>query len=489
MFGEEIVQAFREFKGIWDPHNKMNPGKIVDPYPMDADLRIGPRYHPPHLQTYFRYPDDNGEFSRAALRCVGVGKCRRHGEGVMCPSFMATHEEEHSTRGRARALFEMLHGGIIGSGWKSEEVHKALDLCLACKGCKRDCPVNVDMATYKAEFNAHYYKGRLRPRSAYSMGLIYWWARMASTMPQVANFAFRTPGLSWAIKKAGGIHPDRDMPPFASRTFRDWFRGREIRPGSRGSVILFPDTFNNFFRPGTAIAAVEVLERVGYNVRLPDHLLCCGRPLYEHGMLSTARHLLGQMMDTLGSQVSESRPLVGLEPACVATFRDELVNMFPDDERARRLAKNTYILSELLAKDEVPLPELAQKAKVHIHCNHHAVLKPEAVQDVLKRMNVDFELLNAGCCGMAGAFGFEREHYDVSMACGERVLLPAVRNAPKETLIISSGFSCREQIAQATDRQALHLAEVIRMAQLEEGRRYVVPYPEQYYLEFGGLPG
>jgi Fe-S oxidoreductase len=312
---------------------------------------------------------------------------------------------------------------------------------------------------------------------------------MASTMPQVANLVLQTPGLSWAIKKAGGIHPNRAMPPFAHRTFRSWFRNREVRAGSRGSVILFPDTFNNFFRPGAAIAAVEVLEHLGYNVRLPDRLLCCGRPLYAEGMLTAARHLLDQILDTLGSVVSENRPLVGLEPACVATFRDELVNMFPKDDRAKRLAKNTYILSEFLAKEDVPLPSLAQKAKLHLHCNHHAVLDAEAEKKVLQRMNIDFETLNSGCCGMAGSFGFEEQHYDVAMACGERVLLPAVRNAPQETLIITCGFSCREQIAQATDRQALHLAEVIRMAQQEAGRTYTVPYPERYYLEFDGLQG
>ncbi|HEX3209775.1 MAG TPA: FAD-binding and (Fe-S)-binding domain-containing protein, partial [Geminicoccaceae bacterium] len=374
MFGEEIVQAFREFKGIWDPQNKMNPGKIVDPYPIDAELRIGPRYHPPRLKTYFQYPDDHGEFSRAVLRCVGVGKCRHHEGGVMCPSYMATHEEEHGTRGRARALFEMLHGGIISKGWQSEEVREALDLCLACKGCKRDCPVNVDMATYKAEFNAHYYKRRLRPRSAYSMGLIYWWSRLAACAPGVANAALKTPGLSRLIKTAGGIHPKRSFPPYARQTFRSWMKKHEPRIASRGTVLLFPDTFTNFFRPGTGVAAVEVLEHLGYEVRIPKRILCCGRPLYDKGMLTTARHLLRQIMRTLGPEISEETPLVGLEPACVAAFRDELINMFPKDERARRIAKNSYMLCELLAKDGVRLPELPAKAKVHVHCNHHAVL-------------------------------------------------------------------------------------------------------------------
>ncbi len=489
MFGEEIVQAFREFKGIWDPQNKMNPGKIVDPYPIDASLRVGPRYDPPRLKTYFQYPEDNGEFSRAVLRCVGVGKCRHHGGSVMCPSFMATHEEEHSTRGRARALFEMLHGGIIGNGWQSEEVHEALDLCLACKGCKRDCPVNVDMATYKAEFNAHYYKRRLRPRSAYSMGLIYWWSRLAAHAPGLVNGLVKTPGLSRLIKVAGGIHPKRSFPPYAKRSFRSWMKGRQPRAGSRGSIILFPDTFTNFFRPGTGVAAVEVLEHLGYEVRMPKRMLCCGRPLYDEGMLTTARHLLRQITRTLGDEVSEQTPLVGLEPACVAAFRDELINMFPKDERAQRIAKNTYILSEFLAKQGVPLPELPAKAKVHVHCNHHAVLDVGAEQTILKEMKLDFEMLDSGCCGMAGSFGFEEEHYDVSMKCGERVLLPAVRAADKSTLIISDGFSCREQIAQATDRQALHLAQVIRMALRAPGQADSAPYPERRELEIAGLPG
>jgi Fe-S oxidoreductase len=489
MYGEEIVQVFREFKGIWDPQNKMNPGKIVDPYPIDAGLRLGPRYRPPRVETHFQYPEDDGQFSRAILRCVGVGKCRHHEGGVMCPSYMATREEEHSTRGRSRALFEMLHGGVLKDGWRSDAVREALDLCLACKGCKSDCPVNVDMATYKAEFMAHYYKRRLRPRSAYSMGLIYWWSRLASTAPSLANFALRAPGLGAAIKAAGGIHPNRSMPAYARRTLRSWLKKRGSRPGDRGPVILFPDTFNNFFRPGVGAAAVEVLERLGYEVRLPERILCCGRPLYDEGMLTTAKHLLRQIMRTLGPAVADGTPIVGLEPACVASFRDELVNLFPKDERARRLAEQTYMLSELLAKDGVPLPELKRKAVVHFHCNHHAVLKPDTERKVLEGLGLDLRVLDSGCCGMAGSFGFEKEHYEVAMKCGERVLLPAVRDADKDALIIANGFSCREQIAQATNRQALHLAQVIRMAMQEAGKGAATTFPERRSLEIDGLPG
>ena len=489
MFGEEIVQAFREFKAIWDPHNKMNPGKIVDPYPMDADLRIGPHYHPPQLETHFKFPEDHGQFSRALLRCVGVGKCRHHEGGVMCPSYMATREEEHSTRGRARALFEMLHGGVLEDGWRSDAVHEALDLCLACKGCKHDCPVNVDMATYKAEFNAHYYEGRLRPRSAYAMGLIYWWSRLASTMPGLANAALHAPGLSSAIKAAGGIHPDRSFPRYAPQTLRGWFKSHRPRPASRGALILFPDTFTNFFRPGTGAAAVEVLEHLGYEVRLPDRSLCCGRPLYAEGMLTRARRLLEQVMATLGPAVAGGTPVVGLEPACVATFKDELINLFPDDERARRLSENTFILGEFLAREDVALPELKGQAMVQVHCHQHAVLEPALEAKLLERMGLEVNVLNSGCCGMAGSFGFEKAHYEVAMKCGERVLLPAVRDASPAALIVANGFSCREQIAQATDRQALHLAQVLRMALRAPGAAASEPYPERRQLEVAGLPG
>jgi Fe-S oxidoreductase len=345
------------------------------------------------------------------------------------------------------------------------------------------------MATYKAEFNAHYYKRHLRPRSAYAMGLIYWWSRLASHLPGLANVALHAPGVSSAIKAAAGIHPDRAFPAYAAQTFRSWFARHGQRAGSRGPVILFPDTFNNFFRPGTAIAAVDVLERLGYEVKIPGRILCCGRPLYAEGMLSIARHLLEQIMRTLGPAAADGTPVVGLEPACVATFRDELINLFPKDQRARNLAENTFILSEFLVRQGVPLPELKRQAKVHLHCHHHAVLDPDAERKILEEMTLDFEVLDSGCCGMAGSFGFEEEHYDVAMKCGERVLLPAVRDAEKETLIISNGFSCREQIAQATDRQALHLAQVIRMAMVDHDRPEVAAYPENRYLEVDGLPG
>lgn len=470
MFGEELVQAFREFKAIWDPEGMMNPGKIVDAYPITSNLRLGAKYHPGPVETHFKFPDDHGSFAHATLRCVGVGLCRRLDGGTMCPSFMVTREEEHTTRGRAHSLFEMMKGEVLKDGWKDEGVRQALDLCLACKGCKSDCPVNVDMATYKAEFLSHYYEGRLRPMSAYSMGLITFWARLAALMPRVANAVTQTPGVSHAVKLLGGIAPQRQIPRFAEETFREWFARRQARNPGGPPVLLWADTFNNHFHPQVAKAAVDVLERLGYQVQIPPQTLCCGRPLYDHGFLNQAKGLLEEIMTSLESQLEAGMPIVGLEPSCVAVFRDELTNLFPEREVARKLSGQVMMLSEFLEREakDVPLPKLARKAVVHGHCHHKAIMKLDAETAVLDRLGLDYEVLDSGCCGMAGSFGFEPNHLDVSLKAGERVLLPAVRAADPETLILTDGFSCHEQIAQGTTRRALHLAEVLQLA-FQEG--------------------
>jgi FAD/FMN-containing dehydrogenase/Fe-S oxidoreductase len=467
MFGPEMIRAFEEFKTIWDPAWKMNPGKVVRPYEPVENLRLGVHYDPQPVQTHFRFPADRDNFGRLTLRCVGVGECRRAEGGTMCPSYRVTHEEMHSTRGRAHLLFEMLQGDPLTDGWKSEPVRDALDLCLACKGCKSDCPVNVDMATYKAEFLSHYYQGRLRPRRAYAMGWIYWWARLASLAPAVANFVTQTPGLRAAAKWLAGVAQERQMPVFAPQTFQRWFAGRKVRHVDKPQVILWADTFNNHFHPEVACAAVEVLEQAGMQVRLPEASLCCGRPLYDFGMLGTAKKLLQQILVELKPWIEAGVPVVGLEPSCVAVFRDELVNLFPDNENALRLSKQTFLLSEFLNRkiENYQPPRLAQKAIVHGHCHHKAVMKMSDEEALLKKMGLDCRFLDSGCCGMAGSFGFERDHYEVSQAIGELVLLPAVREAKPEELIIANGFSCREQIRQGTDRRALHLAEVIQLAQ------------------------
>lgn len=464
MYGPELMQAFREFKAIWDPAGKMNPGKVLEPFPPTSNLRLGPNYQPPELPTYFSYQQDHNSFATATRRCVGVGSCRRRDsdKGVMCPSYMATNEEKYSTRGRARLLFEMLHGGPIDDLWRSTEVEEALDLCLGCKGCKSDCPVQVDMATYKAEFRAHHYKARLRPRAAYSMGLIHEWSRIASSAPWLANAVFQWPGLSAAAKWAGGIAPQRRVPRYARRSFVQWFRDRGARQGGK-SVMLWPDTFNNYFRPETAIAATEVLEALGYTITIPDRNLCCGRPLYDWGMLDQAKKLWGRTLETLAPVMRDGMPIVGLEPACVSAFRDELPSLLLGNERAERLSRQTLFFTEFLDR-HVPhqkLGRISGSALVQIHCHHHAVLEPDAERNVLDQVGLDYEVMKSGCCGMAGAFGFERDKYDVSITAAERAMLPLIRNAGSDTVILADGFSCREQIEQCSGRRTKHIAELL----------------------------
>jgi FAD/FMN-containing dehydrogenase/Fe-S oxidoreductase len=489
MFGHELIEAFREFKSIWDPDWKMNPGKIVDPYRIDENLRLGVHYNPWKPETHFKYPDDKGSFAHAALRCVGVGKCRRKDAGkpdddTMCPSFMVTHEERHTTRGRAHHLWEMINGGVIANGWRDESVKESLELCLACKGCKGDCPVNVDMATYKAEFLSHYWEGRLRPRQAYAFGLIDQWARLASLWPGMVNLVTQTPGLSHAAKLVAGMPLKRSIPEFAPENFQRWFRKRKIHPhvAAREKVILWPDTFNNYFFPETAQAATEVLENAGYKVEVPRKHLCCGRPLYDYGMLDTAKLYLKRIMETLQPQIEAGVPMVVLEPSCASVFRDELYNLFPDDPLANRLRAQTLLLSEFLEQkaDHADLPHMERKALVQGHCHHKSLLRFDAENSVMQKLGLDYEVLASGCCGMAGSFGFERDKYGISVEIGERKLLPAVRRAPISTVIMADGFSCREQITQETDRHALHLAEVIQMGlhQQMEGSGPEV-YPEK----------
>jgi FAD/FMN-containing dehydrogenase/Fe-S oxidoreductase len=484
MFGAELVQAFRQFKSAWDPGWKMNPGKLIEPYKLDENLRLGAAYSPWEPKTNFQFADDHGSLAQATLRCVGVGKCRREEGGLMCPSYRVTHDEEHSTRGRAHLLWEMTQGegrsdGIIRDGWRSEEVKQSLDLCLACKGCKSDCPVGVDVATYKSEFLSHYYEGRVRPRSAYAFGNIGLWVRVASHAPGLVNLTTQLPLLRDLSKLIAGIPKQRAIPAFAPESFKTWFQRR--RHNIDGPpVLLWPDTFNNYFHPNTAKAAVEVLEAAGFRVIVPRASLCCGRPLYDHGMLDRAQALLLQILDELSPEIEAGIPIVGLEPSCVAVFRDELINLFPHDERAQALSRQTFLLSEFLETNarDFPLPRLDRKALLHGHCHHKSLMKMTAEEAVLRRLGIDFQSPAPGCCGMAGSFGFEKDKYDISIAIGELELMPAVRQAPPDWLIVADGFSCREQIAQGSPRHALHLAEVLQMALDGEGVRESSPYPE-----------
>jgi FAD/FMN-containing dehydrogenase/Fe-S oxidoreductase len=461
MFGPELVQAFREFKAIWDPGNRMNPGKVVDPYRLDENLRM-PQYHPSAVKTRFSYPME-GSFADAAVRCVGVGKCRKTDIGSMCPSYMVTRDEQHSTRGRAHLLFEMLQGEVVTGGFRSEAVHQALDLCLSCKSCKTECPVGVDMAAYKAEFLSHYYEGRRRPLRSYAFGFIHRWAALVEYTPWLANFFMQVPPFSAIVKWALDVAPERVMPAFASRSFRRSFRPKPRAADARPRVLLWADTSNNYFHPEVATAAAEVLEAVGYRVEIPAAHLCCGRPLYDHGLLDAAKRQLEEILDSLRADIEAGVPVIGLEPSCVSVFRDELLRFFPDDALAKKLSAQTLFLTEFLVREGKTVPAtLRGTAIVQAHCHHKASLRIDDEIAVLKKLGLDFTMLDAGCCGMAGAFGFERNHYDVSVQAGERGLLPAVRAAASDTYIVSNGFSCREQVTQTTGRRVWHVAELLR---------------------------
>jgi Fe-S oxidoreductase len=444
------------------------------------------------VTTRFRYPGDNGSFAAAAERCFGVGACRDH-DGVMCPSYQVTGEEKHSTRGRARLLFEMMRADSpLTDGWRNEEVKEALDLCLACKGCLHECPVRVDMATYKAEFLSHYYAKRLRPRQAYALGLIRWEAQLAARAPRLANGLLQREPFATLGKRLAGVAPERTPPHFATTTFKKWFADRERPPAlsgngsssARSRVILWPDTFNDHFHPEVATAATEVLEAAGYEVVVPRVSLCCGRPLYDYGMLWLARRSLQRVLSALREEIRAGTPVVALEPSCGAVFRNELTNMLPHDEDAKRLARQTYTLGEFLATraEDWGMPRLERHALVHFHCHQRATSDTDCDERVFERLGLDFEVLDTGCCGLAGSFGYEAgERYEVSLKAGEQVLLPAVRAASAHALILTDGFSCRSQIEHGSDRSALHLAQVLHMAIHEGPNGPATPRPERRY--------
>jgi len=472
MYGDRIMSAFRRLKRAFDPEDRMNPGKVVsaqsEPLGTTTDLRLGADYRPKvDVELHFSYPDDEGRFDRAALRCVGVGNCRGHSGGVMCPSYRATGEEEHSTRGRARLLWEMVNGpakgGPITDGWRSEEVRDALDLCLSCKGCKSDCPVQVDMATYKAEFLAHHYDGRIRPAAHYSMGWLPRWARVARLAPELVNRLGRLPGLAPLAKRIAGIDPGRPLPRFASHRFIDWFRAhRRTVPTTRGRVILWPDTFTNHFHPHVAQAAVAVLEDAGYRIESPAMPLCCGLTWISTGQLDDAKRILARTAAALAPRIADGTPVVVLEPSCGAVFRSDGPDLLPGDPNVALLKDRTRTLAELLeATPDWTPPSVDRPAVVQPHCHQHAVLGFEADERLMRRAGMDVRTLE-GCCGLAGNFGFEAGHLDVSIAAAEHQYLPGAREADEDAFILADGFSCRTQLEQiGPGRRAVHLAEVL----------------------------
>ncbi len=468
MFGDELMEAFARFKRLWDPDNIMNPGKVVATPPLDTDLRFGPHYQPRRLETEFSYPDAGTTmFERAAVRCVGVGKCRRRDDAFMCPSYIATQEELDSTRGRARLLFEMTRGDTITNGWQSEEVRDSLDLCLGCKGCKKECPVSVDMATYKAEFLYHHYKHRPRPRPFYAMGFIGALADLAAIAPPLANFAASAPGLRRLSKWCAGVAQDRELPRFANKTARRQLHRRTAinsaanRP--RGDIVLIPDAFNDHFFPDALVAAADTLEHLGYRVRLPKWNYPAIRPLIHYGFLPRARRHLAHTITRLDEEAAtHGTPIIGLEPSTVAVLRDEAEGLFPKSPPAERVANQARLLSEFLAERHLDdLPQTTGRCVLHAHCHQKAVLDANSTRRVLEHMGYQVTEPEPGCCGMAGSFGFEAKHADLARRIGENRLFPAVRKAPETDPIVIEGFSCREQIKQDTARTPVHIAELV----------------------------
>jgi FAD/FMN-containing dehydrogenase/Fe-S oxidoreductase len=489
MFGSELIEAFREFKALWDPDNRMNPGKLSDAarvYDPIENLRHSPTLAgqiPAHtkLETHFAFAASNGSLEHATERCVGVGTCRNTEGGVMCPSYRATGEEKHSTRGRAHLLWEMLAGSLREEGFESQAVHDALDLCLSCKACKSECPVQVDMAAYKSEFLAQRYKGRLHPLHHYIFGFADRLARYGSLATPLTNAILTGSLISPFVKRIAGVARERQLPRLAPKSYQ---KARSIarkslqtptnlvqRSAPPQVVLLWPDTWNNYYHPQALSAAETLLSQAGFQVEIPRGHICCGRPLYDFGLLDAARSYLSRVLDRMAPQIEAGIPFIFLEPSCASVFKDELPELFPNDPKAKRLSQQVFLLADWLVDSDWladHAPEFVAGALegaqilVHGHCHHKAVFGgPASEIALLRKAGANVELIEAGCCGMAGPFGFEAGKFEVSKTIANQGLLPAVRSAGPATILVADGFSCREQIAQLSPRKAVHFAEVL----------------------------
>ena len=466
MYSDKAMDLFAKVKGVFDPDDLLNPGVLVRPSALDADLR-GPESSKQRLNERLglRLLHDDGDFGKAVHRCTGVGKCLadNHGSnGVMCPSFQATRNEKDSTRGRARVLQEMVDGRLVTGGWRSPEVHEALDLCLACKGCTNDCPTGTDMATYKSEVLHQSYKGRLRPRSHYLLGQLPRWARLTSPFAFLANIALGTPGLRNLIRWIAGVDQRRSLPTFARGSFRRWARRRPVSAADdRPKVLLWVDSFTDYFTTAGGKAAVAVLESAGYHVEVLGRRACCGLTWITTGQLDHARELVGQTVETLHPYVAAGTPIVGLEPSCLSVLRSDAVELV-DDPRAVEVAGGVFSLAELLQRtDGWSAPDLTgTHVVVQPHCHQASVFGFDADMALLEATGATIQRLS-GCCGLAGNFGVEKGHHEVSVAVAELQLLPAVRNATTNTIVLADGFSCRTQLQDLADHSAMHLAQLL----------------------------
>ncbi len=464
VYGARLFQAFREFKHAFDPKNLMNPGNLVDSPGVTEHLRYGPDYKTWEPQTLLDFSEQGG-FAAAVEMCNGVGVCRKKFEGTMCPSYMATRDEEHSTRGRANALRAVLSGQVPAAEFTGRRLYEVMDLCLECKACKAECPSNVDMAKLKYEFLAHYYRASGLPLRNRLFGRIESLNRLGSRLAPLSNWVAGSRLHRWLLDRLIGIDRRRPLPPFARETFADWFSRREkSATAPRGEVVLFHDTFATYNAPDIGKAAVQLLERAGYGVRLVDKK-CCGRPLISKGMLEEARAHAIWNVERLLPYAERGVAIVGLEPSCLLTLRDEYVDLLRSDA-ARRVAKQSFLLEEFLEQERrrglsLPFGLNRRRVLLHGHCHQKALVGTGPTVSVLKWAGLEVEEVDSGCCGMAGSFGFEKEHYDLSVALGNRRLAPAVRAAGADVEVVAPGISCRQQIEHLTGRRAKHPAEVL----------------------------
>lgn len=470
MFGRQIYDAFKEVKKTFDPTSIMNPGKIVDSPPMTDNLRFGASYSTIPKQTGFSFSEEGG-FASAIEMCNGQGACRKVTGGVMCPSYMVTRDEEHSTRGRANALRATMSGALPHGTLSDDRLFDVMDLCLECKGCKAECPSNVDMAKLKYEFLYHYHKEhgyKLHNRFFSNVSTL---SKLGCFFSPIANWFINSPVIKELMEKSVGIDRRRNLPNFATQTFRQWFRSRKGYPDmepENGHVILFPDTTTNYNHPELGISTVKILEKLGYSVIIPD-TRCCGRPMLSNGMLDRGKRDIDFNIETIYPYINDGAKLVGIEPSCVLGFASDFGDLATDPKKARKIADNTMLIEEFILYSferngtvEFENPPIGKKAVFHGHCHQKALTGTSAAMSILKMVpGLETEEIHSGCCGMAGSFGFYKNHFETSIQIGELSLLPAVRQAKEDVLVISEGVSCRQQIMQGTDRKAHHLVEVL----------------------------
>ncbi len=467
LFGSRIYKAFQDVKRAFDPEGRMNPGKIVNAPSMTENLRYGGQYDTIHIPTHYDFTREGG-FANAIEMCNGAGVCRKQNEGTMCPSYMVTMEDSHSTRGRGNHLRGIISGKIPAEEFTGQALHDTLDLCLECKGCKAECPSNVDMAKLKYEFLAHYNDANGLPLRSNIFAHIHTLSRMASFMPSLANSMMSRPAVRRALDRFVGIDARRKMPPIAKQTFEAWFRKHHSKIGrtANRNVLLFHDTFINFNYPDVGIAATMLLEAAGYHVEIAERQ-CCGRPMISKGLPEEARENARFNVGKLEPFVDAGFAIVGCEPSCILTFRDEYPDLIKG-HAVDAVAKSSFLLEEFIAKEmeagrwKLEFSRKGAKALIHGHCHEKALIGSRFLKQTMA-MAYAVEEIDSGCCGMAGSFGFEKEHYDVSMAIGGRRLFPAVEKNPA-AIIVAPGVSCRQQVEHATGRKVLHPAEALLQA-------------------------